>query len=84
MVFSRGITTDNTGIVGLYFAISLYNEKRESVRLGAAGSVTKFQTKDIKLFLLPYLAALPDEVKTIMTEALTLIAARTWIDLKKI
>lgn len=54
------------------------------MRLGAAGSVTKFQTKDIKLFLLPYLAALPDEVKTIMTEALTLIAARTWIDLKKI
>jgi len=44
-VFRRGMTTERTGMVGLYLAISL--------------------------------AARPDEVKQMMTEALTLIAART-------
>jgi hypothetical protein len=44
-VFRRGMTTERTGMLGLYFAMSL--------------------------------AARPEEVKQMITDALTLIAART-------
>lgn len=57
--------------------------RRESVRLDSE-SVNQVPNKRQRIPPdITYLAALPDEVKTIITEALTLIAARTWIKSKK-
>jgi hypothetical protein len=84
------MTTDKTGIVGLYFAINL-KKKNNSNNLyeNSMSEVTHMHNHkkggggggggaegD--------LAALPDEVKQIITEAFTLMAARTYTQKKQI
>lgn len=73
----RGMTMATIGTGGLYFAINLMT-KQDKIRTGRA--VIHFRVPDLfKKQIGTYLAAAPEEVKTTMIAALTLIADRTLI-----
>lgn len=81
------MTTDITGIVGLYFAINLHKNTRKKCKIEASEMKMDdhIVVGEIVTCLMTNkptqtnLAALPEEVKHIITEAFTLMAARTYI-----
>ena len=83
------MTTDKTGIVGLYFAINL-KKKNNSNNLyeNSMSEVTHMHNHkkggEGGTGAEGDLAALPDEVKQIITAAFTLMAARTYTRKKQI